>query len=564
MHRQHRQGRSRQRWLSCSLGALWLVTGGAAQAFAPVEFSNGAVLDVSAQLSYVNMKRLRAPDAHLMDMGSPIAINMDDGDRSVGRHGSISHRIGALVDLNLSRDNYRMFVRSSSFYDAAIDRNSANGTQATFNSALPSNQFGAEVRSLIGGRTRLLDAYAQGRWELGEAPGQAAQYPLTVRVGRQVVAWGEGLYFMGIGGAMNPQDAYKAQIPGTPVKELFLPSEQISATLGVGERWMLMAYSKWAFRETEVMPVGSYFSPTDMLGAGSSFMRLAAGNPMAGAWREPDAGRKSGGQWGLGAKYQLTDASDVGVYHLRYHDMAGLPEFRYGSDFWLLGVGPLSLPALAGVAPSAFRTRYMNDIRLTGASFSTRLGETNVAGELVRREGAPVMLADSRYQLARARVTNAQVSLIHLWGSDFLRGMLGVDTAQLSGEVAASRAHGFDTPWASAVPMAPATLKFDRNSLAYTLGLALKYTAVRPGWDLAVPLDWSHQLHGNPGLQGWNSGLQGENDRRVALGVTLTYQQNLSLGLRLVHFLGKADVRDHGLRTLVDRDFIALTASCYF
>ena len=544
---------------------LGLVFSGMAWGFEPVEFDNGAVLDVSAQFSWINMKRLSGPNPLLMDPTNSAAFNADDGNRTVGRHGTISNRLGAVVDVNLAKDEYRAFARFSSVYDDALHHGNANHSPATFNAMTPSSRYGTEVRELVGGRTRLLDAYAQGRWKLGDD----AAYPLTVKVGRQVLAWGEGLYFMGIGGSMNPQDGYKAQIPGTPIKEMFLPSEQVSATLGLGRQTMLTGYAKWAFRETEVPPVGSYFSSSDIVGPGGAFMRFmpGVGGPgagMLGAWRAPDVGRSPGGQWGVAVKHQLTDSTDFGLYHLRYRELLGLPEFSFTGNFWQLGDGPVSMPFLANLAPSSYRLRYMDDIRLTGASFSTRIGETNVAGEVAYRDGAPVLMSDIHYGLARAKVVNTQVSAIRLWGSDFLDGWLGVDTAQLAGEIATSTVKSFDTPASSGTPVGPARLLYDKHSLAYSIGLQVKYIAVIPGWDMAIPVDWSHQLKGNPGMQGWNSGLQGENDRRFSLGVTFSYQQNLELGIKLAHYLGKADLGTHASRTLVDRDFLALMATYRF
>lgn len=549
-----------RRFVRKLLPLLMALPGGAAWAFEPVEFDNGAVLDVSAQLSYVNMKRLNGPNPQLVDAADANALNADDGNRTVGKHGTISNRVSALADVSLNKGDYRAFMRLSSFYDAALDHANANGAQGSFNSAAPSSQFGSTAEDLVGARTRLLDAYLQGRWKLGGD----SRYPLTVKAGRQVVAWGEGLNFMGIGGSMNPQDGYKAQIPGTPIKEMFLPSEQVSATLGIGNRLMLMGYGKWEFRETEVPPAGTYFSFNDVVGPGASFLRFTAGTTALGAWRAPDVGRKAGGQWGVGAKYQLTEATDVGLYFLRYNELAGLPEFNYGGDFWLLGQGPMALPNLANLAPASYRLRYMDDVKLSGASFSTKVGEFNVAGEIAHRSGAPVMMSDNHYQLARARVTNTQLSAIRLWGTDFLNGLLGVDTAQATGEVATSTVNSFETPAFSGIPALPAALKYDKNSMAYALGLTLKYTGLFPGWDLAVPIDWMHQLRGNPAMQGWTSGLLGENDRRVSLGATFSYKQNLELGMKLAHYLGKPDWHDHSYHALVDRDFIALTVSFHF
>lgn len=66
-----------------------------------------------------------------------------------------------------------------------------------------------------------------------------------------------------------------------------------------------------------------------------------------------------------------------------------------------------------------------------------------MAGELAYRDGAPVLMSDLHYGLARARVVNAQLSGLRIWGSDFLGGLLRADTAQLTGEVASSAVRSF-------------------------------------------------------------------------------------------------------------------------
>ncbi len=536
-------------------------------AFQPIVFENGAELDVSTELNYVNMKRLSDPDPLLTNPANSNAINMDDGNRTVNKHGSIDNRISMLVDVRLAKNNYSAFMRANSFYDSVYSGTNGNMSQATFNGGGPSDQFGPEVRPLAGSRTRLLDAYAMGRWKLCE--NDNGEIPLTVRVGRQVVAWGEGLLFMGIGGSMNPQDGLKGQIPGTPVKELFLPTEQVSATLGVTERLSLMSYWKWKFRETEVMPVGTYFNYTDMVGPGASFLR-EVGN--LGAWRAPDIGRKPQGQWGIGGKYQLTNATNVGLYFLRYNELAGQPEFIFSSDYWILGKGPTPAASdpLAGflastsLAPSSFRIRYMNDIKLTGASFSTKIGDANIAGEIAMRDGAPVLMADPHYLQARARVINTQLSAIRVWGPEHWYVLPRPDSTEVHGEIATSHVSSFQTPDSTGIPTLPPSLKYDKNSLAYAFGISMKYFAVFPGWDLEVPIDWMHQLNGNPGMQGWNSGLQGENDRRLGIGLKFSYLQNLELGVKLAYYLGKADFSDHSFHTMVDRDYIGFTAAYHF
>jgi len=307
------------------LPVLLTMYGGSALAFEQIKFDDGSVLDISAQVSYVNARRLSGVDSSLLKQ--PLAINVagakdlngavnmlahqlvdqlannqtrgnsDDGDRSIGRHGTISNKVSAVFDVSLTKDDYRAFTRISTFKDTIYDHSNDNNTPAyvspalglggvsqvaansaaTFNGIGPSNQYSQEAKDLNGQRTRVLDAYIQGQWKLSDGSSGTSN-PLTIKIGRQVVAWGEGLIFQGMGGSMNPNDAVKAQTPGTPLKEIFLPSEQIYGSLGVTENLTAMAYYKWKFRDNELPPAGTYFSPADIVGPGANF--LAAGDVM--------------------------------------------------------------------------------------------------------------------------------------------------------------------------------------------------------------------------------------------------------------------------------------------
>ena len=209
-----------------------------------------------------------------------------------------------------------------------------------------------------------------------------------------------------------------------------------------------------------------------------------------------------------------------------------------------------------------------------------------MAGEFVYRDGEPIMMGhgiDNHYQLARGKVQNAQVSAIKTWGSGFADGLLGVSQAALASEIAISHLSSFETPAYSGFTsgskypdmfgIIPGTFgklptpspSGVSNSMAYALDLMMDYTAIFPGWDLQNEVVWMHQLKGNSAMQnGWNSGLQGKNDRRLSLGAKFTYQNNLELGLKLVYFLGSPDIDFVNMRTMVDRDFIAFTATYHF
>ena len=76
----------------------------------------------------------------------------------------------------------------------------------------------------------LLDAYAYGSFGIGDTD-------LQLRLGRQVVNWGESVFIQGVN-QINPIDVTALRRPGTEVKEVLLP--------------VLMAYANWGFRSARL------------------------------------------------------------------------------------------------------------------------------------------------------------------------------------------------------------------------------------------------------------------------------------------------------------------------
>lgn len=631
--------------------ALFLLAG-SAQAFEPIQFEDGTKLDMSLQVGYVNMKRLKDPvdinkyqarpsDPSTVAMTPGIErpggggsmwrpavdkftqwetkMNADDGTNAVAKHGTISNRISALMDFNLSKEDYRAFLRVNAFRDQVIFGNNANISPGTYNLDGPRHLYTQEARDYAGQRIRVLDAYVQGRWRIGEE-----RRPLFVKLGRQVVNWGEGLMFQGIGSSMNPNDQIKGQTPGVPAAEAFLPTEQIYGTLGINEKLTLMAYKKWKFRPTEFAPVGTYWSADDLLGPGGHFQGGFEWQALMGRWfpniqnygayRLPDVGRKNGGQWGLGLKYQMTDKLDIGLYHLRYTETVASAEFKSGTTYWHLNKGMVSARAggemvngkkvpydlnaemLASLNyltpfPNSYYARYMNDIKLTGASFSTLVGEWQLAGEMAYRDGAPVMMGDHHYNVARGKTISANMSTLRAWsGTEFLWGMAGVDSGIFGAEVAVQHLMSYEEPYYSPNPNFRSPLgasvlgllgwknvpslsnvprigtypMTDKTGVAACIRMELVYSPF-PEWELNIPIFYWREFVGmGPSPGGWNSGLTGKNSGRVSVETKFTYRKNLELGMTATHFLGNNDMRFHYFNPFSDRDFVAFNAGYHF
>jgi len=205
--------------------------------------ADGIDAEYKLTVNYGVSMRLKNPSDNLVNgpvsttSGLPSTINFDDGDRNFKSGSLINNRLSGLAELNLRGPNYGIALSGDGFYDQVYHHPNDNDSPDTINKTeLPLNRFTDGARYYDGQRLRLLDAYAYGNWRLG--PHQ----DIDLRVGRQVVAWGEALFFSGIATAQAPADATKAFVPGIETKDLLLPSNQISLKVGLTDDLTVLGY----------------------------------------------------------------------------------------------------------------------------------------------------------------------------------------------------------------------------------------------------------------------------------------------------------------------------------
>ena len=113
--------------------------------------------------------------------------NGDDGDRAF-RRGLTSERMDFTSQLDVARGDFGFNLSVDGWYNAAYQGHDANRSSATFNPvSVPVNSFPMGVRRLMGGTVELGNAYVHDRVEI-------AGIPVTVRIGRQTLLWGESLF----------------------------------------------------------------------------------------------------------------------------------------------------------------------------------------------------------------------------------------------------------------------------------------------------------------------------------------------------------------------------------
>ncbi|CAM5291427.1 MAG TPA: DUF1302 domain-containing protein [Thauera sp.] len=523
-----------------------------AMAFEAIQFDNGAVFESRLTSTYTLSTRL--------ENRAPLLANNaggNDGNNNFDKGALTANRLSLLLDTHFKKGNSGFILSASTFYDNVYhSRNDNDGTSFPNKLSGPANQFSSEAKRYHGGYSRLLDAYGYTSFNVGE------QGRATVRLGKHVVSWGETLFIPGISGVQGPADGTKAGIPGTEVKDQLLPEDQISALYEVNERLSLMAHAQYGWHKTLVNAPGSFMSTSDAVGPGA--VCLTAGPAPCGVPRRADDKPGKTGQWGVGAKYRITDETEVGLIYLNYHDRAPMVDVDYllsdGSGF-------------------GFNHRYFEDVKMLGATFSTSFGIATLGGEISYRKDAPALVSTRMGASVIPTATTADVlqtnlnTFINLGRTflapqaNFLAEIAYTDVRNpdarrvpgATGDTSQTFAPGFGV-----VPVSTPTsdaLNFGSYGLAFASTLSLTYPGIIENWELGVPISYSRQLKGRT-LQG-NLGM-GEGDHRLSVGATMTYRRNLQIGLTYLGYFGEASLHPVKNRQLTDRDQLSLVVKYTF
>ncbi len=517
-----RNGRLTVKW-PCVIAAMIAGTGmvPAAQAF---EFDTGT--DVKARwdntFRYSAARRLSGQSPALLSN-----INTDDGNRNFDT-GLISNRFDLLSELDVTYKSMGLRVSGAAWYDTLYNRANNNDSPATVNAfTVPYNEFTDATRELHGKQAEILDAFVFGNGRIGDMPA-------SVRAGKHTLLWGESLLLAtnGISYGQAPLDIIKAQsVPGSQAKELFMPVGQISGQLQPSAELSLAAYVQYDWRKSRLPAAGSYFSSVDILDAGGERL-LFAPQPGAALLRGADATAHDSGQWGISARY-YAEALDTefGLYYLRFNDK--LPQ------------------VYTRPSEGSYALVYPEDIRVLGASFSTVVGTSNVAGEIHVRRHMPLASvpltvppgtpADNRNNplYAMGNTVHAQVSVIYpltatpLWDS-------GTISAEVGGLYRTSVTH-------NAGNLDPAR---DRSAWGGSVRFTPSYFQVLPDLDLSVPVSLSYNVKGKTPV---TSAFNGNKAGTFSIGLNGEYRKTWNAALQYTNYFGGA-----AAQPIKDRDFISL------
>ncbi|SFQ70803.1 Protein of unknown function [Halopseudomonas formosensis] len=391
-----------------SLAALPLAIGlasfsGSANA---VNFNIGEIeAQLDSQLSIGASMSTAGRDKRLYwhrDMGGEAAARTSDDGRLNYKKGDVFSKIfKGSHDLEMRYGNSGAFIRGNYWYDFETKDGSQRFYDISDSGRNPL-QKGAGIQ--------LLDAFIYHNYFIGQNPG-------NVRLGRQVVSWGEGVFIQNGINSINPIDASAFRRPGAELKEGLLPVEMLYLSQGLTENLSMEAFYQLKWHGTVADNCGTFFSTTDVAARGCNDRLVFNGADMPHGEQQQltyiartrkDKEASDSGQFGVAFRWFVPELNNTefGFYAMNYHSRNPLYSNVAGRVAGPIGahqqgrITEAQRDALmrpiqgydGGWGGAGYFFEHPEDIRLYGISFGTDIGGMSVAGELSYRPNMPLQI----------------------------------------------------------------------------------------------------------------------------------------------------------------------------
>jgi len=387
-------------------------------------------------LAYGLLSRMQGRDKDIIAIangGTLPSANADDGDLNQDP-GLVSNMVKTTGEVTLKWRNFGVYVRGFAFYDFEQELHDRARTQLS-----------GKALDTVGKDAGLLDHYLNAQFHVSGVP-------VLLRLGDQVINWGESSFLRFGVDTVNPLDLVALIQPASMTRDLPIPQGMLWGAANVTETLAVEGFYQYEWKKVRVPPVGWFFSTNDLIGAeGLNYA-------MAGFGRFSDRGTNldtafglpsgtlgfdanfmkffprnshspaDGGQYGFAVRTFIPqlNAAEVGVYFLNYHSRLALINGFTANQAAIDTTSSAAVAARAAtLAPSyeaeglspeqaaqralaaagtltignfANATRYFatypENIKMLGFSFNTALLRTGTlfSGELSHHLGFPIQI----------------------------------------------------------------------------------------------------------------------------------------------------------------------------
>ncbi len=176
-------------------------------------------------------------------------LQADNGNLNYKKNQLVSAALKGNHELALKfKEGWSALGRFTWLYDPAADN--------TERTPLTSDAKNIAVHNIT-----LLDAWVAKDFEV-------AGRPAKVRVGNQVISWGEDIFIYGGINVINAIDLTRVHKPGVQLKEIFRPAPIASFNIGATNNLSVEGFWQMRWNSFRFDPVGTYFSTADVAGNG--------------------------------------------------------------------------------------------------------------------------------------------------------------------------------------------------------------------------------------------------------------------------------------------------------
>ena len=227
-----------------------------------VEFENDVIEgNLDTTLSYGASSRTSDADPGnigIANGGTRYSVNGDDANINYDS-GLFSNVAKGTHDLEVDfkkLQDVSLFLRGTYFVD--------------FENIRGDSPLSDKAKREVGRDMELLDAYIS--YDL------PTSIPVNIRLGNQVLSWGESTFIQNGINVINPIDVTKFRIPGSELREALRPVPLLSVSLQATDNLTLEGFYQFKQEEMEIDPAGSYFSTKDFVGPGGQYAMLGFGS----------------------------------------------------------------------------------------------------------------------------------------------------------------------------------------------------------------------------------------------------------------------------------------------
>jgi hypothetical protein len=315
---------------------------------------------------------------------------IDEGNLNYNKGDRYTTQIKLFSELEGKNGTMGFLVRGKAWYDEALKNESVRlGNQNNGYQKAPLSDSGFERLNKFSG-VYLLDAYVYDTFEV-------ADLPLQVRVGNQVVNWGESLFIQGVN-TINPIDVPAFRKPGAQLKEVFLPVPIIHASQSLGDKGTVEAFWQTNWKNTPVeASCGNYWSVAGANistnpGTCNNAVTLAGSSAFGfanNAYVPNIEGKsaKNAGEFGLAYRFTAEKLdTEFGLYATNLHSRLPVISIQKGGG--------------TTASPISSLWEYPENIKTLGVSAATNVHGWSLGTELSHSKGIPAQIDGNDLLLA--------------------------------------------------------------------------------------------------------------------------------------------------------------------